>query len=234
MKKGELRRDSILRTAEKLFFEKGYDETSIQDILDALSISKGGFYHYFESKIALLEEICRQRAATELERIRAELYSGKLNPTQKLNLLLGTLHLFNRESPEFTALVLKLSYIDCDVHFREQTRGFMLESLRPLVDEVIAAGVADGSFFTRNPGQIGRILLMLGCDVNDEACRILTENPENPDCAIAVMELLNAYRESVENLLGAGFGTIFLFDVEHLMHAFRQTSVPLKILEAKS
>ena len=48
------------------------------------------------------------------------------------------------------------------------------------------------------------------------------------------MELLNAYRESVENLLGAGFGTIFLFDVEHLMHAFRQTSVQLKILEAKS
>ena len=234
MKKGELRRDSIIRTAEKLFFERGYDETSIQDILDALSISKGGFYHYFESKIALLEEICRQRAASELERIRSELYSGKLNPTQQINLLLGALHLFNRESPEFTSLVLKISYIDCDVHFREQTRSFMLENLRPMVDEAVAAGLADGSFFTRNPGQIGRILLMLGCDVNDEACRILTENPENPDCAIAVMELLNAYRESVENLLGAGFGTILLFDVEHLMHAFRQTSVQLKILEAKS
>ena len=55
MKKGELRKDSILKTAEKLFFERGFDETSIQDILDVLSISKGGFYHYFESKIALLE-----------------------------------------------------------------------------------------------------------------------------------------------------------------------------------
>ena len=233
MKKGELRRDSILRTAERLFFEKGYDETSIQDILDALSISKGGFYHYFESKIALLEEICRQRAATELEHIRAELYSGKLNPTQKLNLLLGALHLFNRESPEFTALVLKISYVDCDVHLREQTRSFMLESLRPLVDEVISAGIADGSFFTRNPGQIGRILLMLGCDVNDEACRILAESPDNPDCVIGIVELLNAYRDAIENLLGASFGTISLFDVEHLMRAFRQTAVELKILEAK-
>lgn len=55
MKKGELRRDAIMRTAEKLFFEKGFAETSIQDILDALEISKGGFYHYFESKNALLE-----------------------------------------------------------------------------------------------------------------------------------------------------------------------------------
>ena len=233
MKKGELRRDSIIRTAEKLFFERGYDETSIQDILDALSISKGGFYHYFESKIALLEEICRQRAAVGLERIRSELFSGKLSPVQKLNLLLGTLHLFNRESPQFTALVLKISYVDCDVHFREQTRSYMLENLRPMVDEVIAAGIADGSFFTRHPGQIAGILLMLGCDVNDETCRILAENPDNPDCVIGIMELLNAYRDVVENLLGAGFGTIFLFDVEHLMRAFRQTAVQMKILEAK-
>ena len=234
MKKGELRRDSIIRTAEKLFFERGYDETSIQDILDALSISKGGFYHYFESKIALLEEICRQRAASELERIRGEMHSGKLNPTQKINLLLGALHLFKRESPDFTALVLKISYIDHDVHFREQTRSFMMESLRPLVDEAIAAGVADGSFFIRNPGQIGRIVLMLGCDVNDEACRMLAESPQNPDCVIGVVELLDAYREAVENLLGASFGTVFLFDVEHLMQGFRQTAVQLEILEAKS
>ena len=228
MKKGELRRDSIIRTAEKLFFERGYEETSIQDILNALSISKGGFYHYFESKIALLEEICRQRAAAGLERIRGELFGGKLGSAQKLNLLLGTLHLFNRESPAFTALVLKISYIDGDVHFREQTRSYMLKNLRPMVDEVIAAGIADGSFFARNPAQIGSIILMLGCDVNDEACRILAENPDNPDCVIGIVELLNAYRDAVENLLGANFGTISIFDVEHMMQSFRQITVQMK------
>ena len=109
----------------------------------------------------------------------------------------------------------------------------MLDSLRPLMDEVVSAGIADGSFFTRNPGQIGRIILMLSCDVNDEACRILAENPDNPDCVIGVVDLLNAYRDAVESLLGANFATISLFDVEHLMRAFRQTAVQLKILEAQ-
>ena len=52
MKKGELRKEAIMKTAEKLFFEKGFGETSIQDILDELRISKGGFYHYFDSKNA--------------------------------------------------------------------------------------------------------------------------------------------------------------------------------------
>lgn len=232
MKKGDLRRNSILKTAEKLFFERGYEETSIQDILDALSISKGGFYHYFESKIALLEEICRQRCAVEIERVRGELLSGKLNPVQKLNLLLSAPQLFNRESPQFAALVLKVSYIDGDVHFREQTRSYMLGELRPMADEVIREGLADGSFFTRSPGQLGRIALMLGYDVNDDVCRILAENPDNPDCVIEIVDLLNAYRDCVENLTGATFGSISLFDVEHLMDAFRQTVAQLKNLEA--
>lgn len=233
MKKGELRREAILKTAEKMFFEKGYEETSIQDLLDALSMSKGGFYHYFESKIALLEEICRQRCAVEVERIRAELLSGKLNSVQKLNLLLGALHLFRRETPQFTALVLKMSYLNGDVNFREQTCRFMMDKLRPMMDEVIREGVADGSFFTRNVGQLGRIILMLGYDVNDDVCRILAENPDNPDCVIEIMDLLNAYRDCVENLTGASFGSILLFDVEHLMDAFRQTAVQLKKLEAE-
>lgn len=224
MKKGELRKEAIMKAAEQLFFEKGYAETSIQDILATLSISKGGFYHYFESKNALLEEICRERSAQELERIRMELFSGKFNAVQKLNLLLGALHLFNREDPRYTALVLKVSFIDGDVHFRDQLRTYMLENLRPMVDETLREGMAEGSFFTRNPAQLGKILLMLGYDVNDEVCRILAADSENPECVIGIMDLLDAYRESVESLCGAKFGSILLFDLEHLMASFRQTA----------
>ena len=217
-----MRKEAIMKTAEKLFFEMGYAETSIQDILDALSISKGGFYHYFDSKNALLEEICRERSARDIERIRAELFSGKFSPVQKLNLLLGALHLFNREDACFVAMVLKVSYVDGDVHFRDQMRTYMQDNLRMMVDEVLREGMADGSFFTRNPGQLGRILLMLGYDVNDEVCRILAAEHENPECVIAIIDLLDAYRESVENLCGARFGSISLFDLEHLMDAVRQ------------
>ena len=233
MKKGELRKEAILRTAEKLFFEKGYAETSIQDILDALEISKGGFYHYFDSKNALLEEICRRRGEQEIERMRAELYSGKLDAVQKLNLLLGALNLFRREDPRYAALVLKVSYIDGDVHFRDQMRNFMQDGLRPLVDEVLREGLAQGAFFTRFPGQLGGLLLMLGSDVNDEACHLLTAGLEEPECVIGIMDLLDAYRESVESLSGAPFGSILLFDVEQMMDAFRQTTGELNLLREK-
>ena len=234
MKKGELRREAIIRTAERLFFEKGYEETSIQDILDELSISKGGFYHHFDSKISLLSEICRQRGELELQRVRGELKSGKLKTVQKLNLLLGVLHMFANDEPEFNALVLKVSYLEGDVNFRDQMRTFNISALRPLMDEVIGEGISNGSLFTRHPGKLGELLLQLGCDVNDEVCRILAANPENPDCVIEIMELLDTYRESVEMLSGAEFGKIALFDLEHLMEAFRQTAEQLNLIKGKA
>ena len=49
------KRNEILDAALQLVYTKGYEQMSIQDILDALQISKGAFYHYFNSKGELLE-----------------------------------------------------------------------------------------------------------------------------------------------------------------------------------
>jgi AcrR family transcriptional regulator len=50
-------RQEILRTAARLFQEKGYDATSMNDVAAALRLSKGGLYHHFESKDEILFNI---------------------------------------------------------------------------------------------------------------------------------------------------------------------------------
>ena len=60
IKDGEERKKEILMIARKLFVEKGYDQTSINDILKIIEIAKGTFYYYFTSKEELLEEIIMQ------------------------------------------------------------------------------------------------------------------------------------------------------------------------------
>lgn len=231
MKKGDLRRDSILKKGEELFFERGYDETSIQDILNALSISKGAFYHYFESKQVLLEEICRQKVNASIEKLRMDLVLGRLTPVQKLNMVLSQVNIFNGGDSRLNALMLKISYVDGDVNFREHIRNFMLPELCSMMQEVVREGMTDGSLFNRNPGQLSRMLLMLAYDVNDEACRMLCADPENPDCVIDIADLLNAYRDAVETLCGARFGSVMLFDLEQLLVSFRQTAGELKLIQ---
>ena len=50
----------ILETAARLFAQKGYDETSMQDIMDATHLSKGAIYHHFPSKLDILLRIADQ------------------------------------------------------------------------------------------------------------------------------------------------------------------------------
>lgn len=58
-KNSEQTPEMIIDTSTRLFIEKGYEQTSIQDILDALQLSKGGLYHHFKSK----EEISKAAMA---------------------------------------------------------------------------------------------------------------------------------------------------------------------------
>ncbi|HYX49339.1 MAG TPA: helix-turn-helix domain-containing protein, partial [Ktedonobacteraceae bacterium] len=51
------KRKAILDVAQRLIYSKGYEQMTIQDMLDDLQISKGAFYHYFDSKQAVLEAV---------------------------------------------------------------------------------------------------------------------------------------------------------------------------------
>ncbi|WP_066052344.1 TetR/AcrR family transcriptional regulator [Robertmurraya korlensis] len=70
------RKQHVINTAHQLFVEKGFQATSIQDILDYSSISKGTFYNYFSSKNELLMAIFRD-IQKKFEHERNELLVGK-------------------------------------------------------------------------------------------------------------------------------------------------------------
>ncbi len=55
----------ILETAMKLFVQKGYEHTSIQDIIDHLGgLSKGAIYHHFKSKEDILDAVTTKLSET--------------------------------------------------------------------------------------------------------------------------------------------------------------------------
>lgn len=233
MKKGDLKRSSILETAERLFFEKGYEQTSIQDILDALSLSKGGFYHHFASKEAILSEICENRVISGLGQLKWELFGVRVRPIDKLNLLLRKINLFERDETSFAALMLKVCYVDGDVRIREHMRSTVLSQLTPFANDVIREGMESGDFFVRNPDGMVPILLGMVSDMNDRACRTLAVEPENPESVLEVVDGLNACRDAVETLLGAPYASVELFDPARLISDYRAAATELLKLEGK-
>jgi AcrR family transcriptional regulator len=69
-------RQEILRTAARLFQQRGYDATSMNDVAAALKLSKGGLYHHFQSKDEILFEIMNHAMEITQERV--------LNPVRSI------------------------------------------------------------------------------------------------------------------------------------------------------
>ena len=107
MKKGDARRGELLAASEKLFYTKGYENTSVQDILDAVGFSKGGFYHHFDSKLAVLEAICQQRAEELCQSATTAADQPNLTASEKLNILLASSTLWQSDNPGFVMLLIQ-------------------------------------------------------------------------------------------------------------------------------
>ena len=50
-------RGKIVNAAWKLFYEQGYEDTTVEEIIELSQTSKGSFYHYFDGKDALLSSL---------------------------------------------------------------------------------------------------------------------------------------------------------------------------------
>ena len=84
-------RQEILRTAARLFQQRGYDATSMNDVAAALKLSKGGLYHHFQSKDEILFEIMNHAMELTQERVIAPVRSI-VGPEERLRALIR-LHL---------------------------------------------------------------------------------------------------------------------------------------------
>ncbi len=61
----------LLAAATRLFAERGYDRTSVQEIVEAAGVTKGALYHYFGSKDDLLHEVYARVLRLQQERLDA-------------------------------------------------------------------------------------------------------------------------------------------------------------------
>ena len=80
-------RQEILRTAARLFQQRGYDATSMNDVAAALKLSKGGLYHHFQSKDEILFEIMDHAMEITQERVLNPV-RGIADPEERLRALI--------------------------------------------------------------------------------------------------------------------------------------------------
>jgi len=78
-----LKRKRIVDAARRLFYEKGYERTTLDDIAERLQVTKPFIYSYYKNKNELLHEIAQQ-CITECLEIQTRVLASRLRPAEKL------------------------------------------------------------------------------------------------------------------------------------------------------
>lgn len=209
MRKGEEKRQEILNVAERLFYLKGYRDTSVQDILDVLKTSKGSFYHHFDSKETLLATLCDQRAQKSAD-ATAKLLAGIADPMARINAVLYGVMPLRKDEANFLLMLLPQMFTPegrtvCMSYQDSLRRAFL-----PIVTSVLDEGQEAGVIFPPCAESLADVLLTLmnRCwfHVAQQllACIKTAQRPE----PAALMDELSVYRAAIERLLDAPYGTV--------------------------
>lgn len=151
--------ENIITISAKLFAEKGYDKTSMQDIADAVGMSKGGIFHHFGSKEDIFNAVMERQFEQITETVKKWLdemhgltAKEKLRGLIRRNLMdekiikeSGNMISSAAESPQII-----LAFTQDNV-----------KKLAPIIADVIREGIEDRSISTAFPNECAEVLLLL-------------------------------------------------------------------------
>lgn len=149
--------ERILDAAQRLFLEKGYDNTTIQDIVDELGgLTKGAVYHHFKSKEEIMDAVGDRMffANNPFEAVKNR---SDLSGLEKLREVIR----LNNADEQRTELTLQSVPVAKNPRLLAEMLISNRKVLTPCFRELIDEGLADGSICTEYPREISELLPML-------------------------------------------------------------------------
>jgi AcrR family transcriptional regulator len=215
-----VRRNAILDVAQRLVTTKGYEQMTIQDILDDLQISKGAFYHYFDSKVALLEAII-ERMQEEAEQILLPIVNDPQLPAlEKLQSFFATLTRWKTARKDFFLALLRVWYADDNALVRQKLRTTGVKWVAPWLAVIIHQGIQEGVLTTSYPDRVGEVVLSLVLDLGETLGWLLLSFDPKRDDLQRIEDTVAVYTDALERVLGAPRDSLQLVDAETLKEWF--------------
>ncbi len=144
----------LIETAESLFFQKGYEDTAVSDIVKTINVGQGTFYHYFKSKEDILEAVAEKIVAPIAENIR-NIAKGNEDPATKVNSIMNCILKASSSETGFMKLIhQKGNYL-----LHDKLEEALETRISPSIAEVVSKGMEEGVFNMEYPRESFILLL---------------------------------------------------------------------------
>ncbi|MDR3657717.1 MAG: TetR/AcrR family transcriptional regulator [Mycobacterium sp.] len=225
------RRDAILDAAQRLVLSKGYERLTVHDLLDDLQMSKGAFYHYFDSKLAVIESLTERLVDDSAEAFVPIVNNPDLGADEKLQRFFNEIIRWKSARQSLFVAMLPVWYAPANTVFRLQVQSAVAKRLAPLVTAIVRQGVDERQFATAFPEQAGAIVVALVQALQDTIARQLMAAPHRSPNAPHTKQIVATYGahiEAIERYLGVTPGALYRADsraVNGWIDALRQAGV---------
>ena len=207
-----VRRDAFLDVAQRLIQAKGYEAMSVQDLLDELDASKGAFYHYFDSKQALLEAVVERFAEGAMASLAPVLNNPELPALRRLEKVFAGIATLKAEQKELMLAIIEVWNSDGNAIVREKVRRLSERIMVPLFSAVVREGVDEGTLEVDSPDDTARVLVSLMQGFQQQATDLFIARQAGTVSFEVVQRSVAANTEAFERILGIPKGSVKLTD----------------------
>lgn len=206
-------KQELLNAAMELFYEKGYDATSVNAIIQKVGVSKGAFYHYFKSKEEVLEAVVEQYIEKEIEITHRVAKDYSLNAIEKITQLINEVLGYKALNIKKRLKISSVLQDEGNIKFQRKVVENKFKKLHLPYKAIIQQGIEEGVFhpfyLEETVEQIMHMIVIL----NSAVTRLASVIEENPDNDKIIKQKIEAYGDSIERILGVLKGSINLSEV---------------------
>ncbi|MEF8833092.1 MAG: TetR/AcrR family transcriptional regulator [Candidatus Thermoplasmatota archaeon] len=149
------RKIELIDAAESLFSEKGFSETSVNDICDKVGVAHGLFYYYFDSKEDLIEAITAEVIGELESKLEAILEDLEMRADEKFIRFLSLSFQRENKRPYLASYFSKIDSPQVYYSLFDE----LVDILTPYLTEIVEQGREEGIFHTKYPEQTIRFWL---------------------------------------------------------------------------
>lgn len=159
--KKSLRKKFLTEIAYKLFITKGYESTSVDEIVTQAKIAKGTFYYYFESKEQILEEVINFAINNEVENAKKILTSDLSIENKLIGIVLTLRPRIDEEK------IKNIVHHPENVIMHKKINEKIINEATPLLSEVIRQGVKENLFKCDSIEERVKLILIMSNELFD-------------------------------------------------------------------
>jgi AcrR family transcriptional regulator len=208
------RKNELLDTAQMLFYKNGYESTSVADVIDAVNIAKGTFYHYFKSKRDLLDQIIDRIAQNIDAIIDKVLHEPEENAIVELNNIYQEIGEYKVQEKKVLIMMTRALYNDNNIILRTKLTRKRIDIVAPRLSKVITRGISEKLFNTGDPDHVSELILNMGTPLAEKFAEYVLNDQLNQETMNEYLSFCKSYEKAVEKVLGAPEDSLNIFDLE--------------------